>query len=111
MDMSKKKFAASSVAAALAASIIAMAGPAAIGAPAEQDSLLSPALSSTTDSPTVVDGATVPLEARDGFRVLPYLQRPGSTEMTVNWFSETGGTSTITVFGPGLPESGKAYSI
>ncbi|MGO1402091.1 MAG: metallophosphoesterase family protein [Flaviflexus sp.] len=110
--MSKRKFVASSAAAALAASIIALTGPAAVGAPVDaKDSLDSPALVSTNESPTVVDGATVPLEARDGFRVLPYLQRPASDEMTINWFSETGGTSTITVKGPGLPEAGLTLDV
>lgn len=88
-----------------------MAGPAAFGVPLPLDSLESPALSSTNENPTVVDGATVPLEARDGFRVLPYLQRPGATEMTVNWFSETGGASTITVYGPGLPAEGQEFTV
>ncbi|MGP9783117.1 phosphoesterase [Arthrobacter sp. MYb224] len=37
-----------------------------------------------------------------GFRVLPYLQAPGSTSMTINWISETDHPGTLSVQGPGL---------
>ncbi|MEZ7898834.1 MAG: fibronectin type III domain-containing protein [Flaviflexus sp.] len=106
----KKNLAALTV--AMTAGLIAVSGPAALGEPAsEKSSLDSPALSSTNDNPTVVDGVTVPTEVREGFRVLPYLQRAASDEMTFNWFSETGGTSQVTVFGPGLPENGLTLDV
>ena len=38
----------------------------------------------------------------EGFRVLPYLQSPGSDSITVNWISELDEPGTLTVTGPGL---------
>lgn len=76
-----------------------------------RDSLESPALVSTNATPVVVDGATVPLEPRPGFRVLPYLQKPASDQMTINWFSELGNDATLVVTGPGLPAEGASYTV
>lgn len=45
---------------------------------------------------------TTSREAETGFRVLPYLQSPTSTSMTINWVSELDEPSTITVKGPGI---------
>ncbi|MGJ9403884.1 fibronectin type III domain-containing protein [Arthrobacter sp. KK5.5] len=52
-------------------------------------------------------GAAVVLPAaakapEPGFRVLPYLQAPTSTSMTINWISETAAAGTAIVKGPGL---------
>ncbi|GHD41762.1 LPXTG cell wall anchor domain-containing protein [Mycetocola manganoxydans] len=68
----------------------------------EQPSLESPALASTNTTPIVVDGKTVAPDPRAGFRILPYLQKPATTEMTINWFTELGTDAQITVTGPGL---------
>lgn len=88
-------------------------------------SIESPALSSSNDAPilvteevtdpatgeTKVNATTVPPAPREGFRVLPYLQRPGATEMTINFFSETGSNAQILVTGPGLPAEGKLFDV
>lgn len=39
---------------------------------------------------------------RPGFRVLPYLQKPGSESMTLAWISELGDPGTVRVTGPGI---------
>ena len=88
--------------------------PLEVAAPAAAPSTLgkdSPALSSTNENPTVVDGVTQTLPARAGFRVLPYLQMPKPDSMTVNFFSETGTPATIVVKGPGLPAAGATYTV
>src|SRR5690625_4751189 len=41
-------------------------------------------------------------EPAAGFRVLPYLQQPGSEEMTISWVSEIDEPGTVRVLGPGL---------
>ncbi|KAB8130779.1 metallophosphoesterase family protein [Gracilibacillus oryzae] len=41
-------------------------------------------------------------EPKTGFRVLPYLQSPMSTSMTINWVSELDEAGTVTVSGPGI---------
>lgn len=41
-------------------------------------------------------------EAEDGFRVMPYLQQPGSDSMTLSWVSQVDEPGTLTVTGPGL---------
>ncbi|WP_197408632.1 metallophosphoesterase [Actinobaculum massiliense] len=73
--------------------------------------IYSPALASTNDNPTVVDGKTVPLDPRPGFRVLPYLQRPSDTGITINWFTELGHDAKLTVTGPGLPPTGLVKTV
>ncbi|VDG76866.1 Calcineurin-like phosphoesterase [Actinobaculum suis] len=79
--------------------------------PVLQPGVDSPALASTNENPTVVDGRTVPLDPRPGFRVLPYLQRPSDTGITINWFTELGTEAKITVTGPGLPAEGKTETV
>ncbi|MBS5748534.1 MULTISPECIES: metallophosphoesterase [Actinotignum] len=71
----------------------------------------SPALASTNENPVVVDGVTQPMDPRPGFRVLPYLQRPGAHEMTINWFTELGHNAVLTISGPGLPAEGRTYTV
>lgn len=97
-------------AAVLAASGLLGLSPA-YAADALSDSLESPALASTIDNPVIEDGKTVPPKARPGFRVLPYLQKPASDQMTINWFSESGTASRLIVKGPGLPEGGRTYDV
>ncbi|SDZ78493.1 Purple acid Phosphatase, N-terminal domain [Thalassobacillus cyri] len=41
-------------------------------------------------------------EPETGFRVLPYLQSPTSTSMTINWVSELDEPSRVIVTGPGM---------
>lgn len=53
----------------------------------------------------------MPPEPRAGFRVLPYLQAPGSTQMTINWFTELGTDATFILNGPGLPPSGQTLTV
>ncbi|TFD45944.1 LPXTG cell wall anchor domain-containing protein [Cryobacterium frigoriphilum] len=77
----------------------------------EEPALTSPALASTNLTPMVVGGKTVPPQPRAGFRVLPYLQKPAATEMTINWFTELGTDAEITVTGPGLPAAGASATI
>ena len=43
-------------------------------------------------------------EPKTGFRVLPYLQSPSSTSMTISWVSELNEPGTIIVTGPGVKE-------
>src|SRR5690625_2335342 len=43
-----------------------------------------------------------PSEPTDAFRVLPYLQNPTSTSMTLTWFSYDEEPGLVTVRGPGL---------
>lgn len=72
----------------------------------------SPALGRSNEAPVIgADGRVVPMEPRAGFRVLPYLQKPASDQMTINWFTELGNPATIIVRGPGLPSEGRAMSI
>lgn len=78
---------------------------------ADIDSLESPALASVNEAPTVVDGATVPVDPRPGFRILPYLQKPTSDQMTINWFTEQGNDATLIVRGPGLPAEGQSFTV
>src|SRR5690625_7295303 len=40
-------------------------------------------------------------EPAAGFRVLPYLQQPGSEEMTTSWVSEIDAPGTVRSLGPG----------
>ncbi|QCU79488.1 metallophosphoesterase family protein [Citricoccus sp. SGAir0253] len=47
-------------------------------------------------------GAPAARAPEPGFRVLPYLQAPTATSMTVTWISETDEPGTVTVRGPGL---------
>ena len=77
----------------------------------EFSSLESPALASMNAEPNVVDGVTVPVDPRPGFRVLPYLQKPASDQMTINWFTEQGNDATLIVRGPGLPADGKTFTV
>ena len=77
----------------------------------DEPSLTSPALASINPTPIVVEGKTVPPQPRAGFRVLPYLQKPAATEMTINWFTELGTDAQITVTGPGLPAAGTSASV
>src|SRR5699024_4804311 len=53
------------------------------------------------DARTSAAGARA-AEPAPGFRVLPYLQNPGSEEMTISWVSEIDEPGTIRVLGPGL---------
>lgn len=43
-------------------------------------------------------------EPKSGFRVLPYLQSPSSTSMTISWVSELNEAGTVTVTGPGIDD-------
>lgn len=54
--------------------------------------------------------AAVAKDPAPGFRVLPYLQAPSSTSMTINWISETDEPGTISMSGPGLGKSGQQSS-
>ncbi|WP_434922287.1 metallophosphoesterase [Glutamicibacter sp. PAEs-4] len=54
--------------------------------------------------------AAVAKDPSPGFRVLPYLQAPSSTSMTINWISETDEPGTISMSGPGLGKSGQQSS-
>lgn len=54
--------------------------------------------------------AAVAKDPAPGFRVLPYLQAPSSTSMTINWISETDEPGTISMSGPGLGKSAKQSS-
>lgn len=54
------------------------------------------------------DGAAAEPEA--GFRVLPYLQSPGTDSMTLNWITELDEPGTVTVRGPGLRGAFEAAS-
>lgn len=42
------------------------------------------------------------LPAESAFRVLPYLQKPASDQMTIRWVTETETPGSVTVRGPGL---------
>jgi len=48
------------------------------------------------------DPALIALIGADKFRVLPYLQSPTPSGMTLNWFTSSADASSITVSGPGL---------
>jgi 3',5'-cyclic AMP phosphodiesterase CpdA len=48
------------------------------------------------------DPALLALIGTDKFRVLPYLQSPTPTGMTLNWFTTDAGASSITISGGGL---------
>ena len=54
--------------------------------------------------------AAVAKDPSPGFRVLPYLQAPSSTSMTINWISETDEPGTISMSGPGVGKSGQQSS-
>ncbi|OKL54583.1 hypothetical protein BSZ39_03400 [Bowdeniella nasicola] len=100
------------LAAASAALLFAIIPLSSVASPdAARPGVESPALVSTLDHPTIVDGATVPREAAAGFRVLPYLQRPAATEMTINFFTELGSDAELVVTGPGLPADGYRATI
>lgn len=43
--------------------------------------------------------ASLPATPTPGFRVTPYLQRPGATTMTINWISELATPGTLTING------------
>ena len=56
------------------------------------------AVSTATAAPGGGEGP----DPAEGFRVLPYLQSPGTDSMTLNWISELDQPGTLTVRGPGL---------
>ena len=60
-------------------------------------------------SPLTITGAVAQEKAgftlrapEQGFRVLPYLQSPASTSMTISWVSELNEPGTVRVSGPGM---------
>lgn len=60
--------------------------------------LVSPvATAADTPNYTYLDIADHPREPKPGFRVLPYLQKPASDQMTINFFGELGTTATVTL--------------
>jgi len=71
-------------------------------------------LASTAAAPTVhAEAAASERAPEPGFRVLPYLQNPGSHQMTLSWISELDDAGTVRVDGPGLrgDENGRKRSV
>lgn len=64
--------------------------------------LATPALAAEPAAQTATLHASTAKEPKQGFRVLPYLQAPSSTSMTINWISETADPGTLNIKGPGL---------
>ncbi|MDO5498518.1 MAG: hypothetical protein Q4F67_02435, partial [Propionibacteriaceae bacterium] len=56
-------------------------------------------LAATTVAPPAATAETR-LIAESGFRVLPYLQSPSSTSMTINWISERDIPGVLSISGP-----------
>ncbi|MCF6470530.1 metallophosphoesterase [Nonomuraea sp. MG754425] len=50
----------------------------------------------------ITSGQAVAATRQADFRILPYLQSPSSSGITITWFTEDGGPGRLTVRGPGL---------
>ncbi|MBY6034789.1 metallophosphoesterase [Marinobacter daepoensis] len=69
---------------------------------------------SSSSSDTPPEKPAIPTEADSRYHVLPYIQNPSSTEMTVTWFSDSSAAGSVTIEGIGeftsKPELAEALS-
>src|SRR4051812_34224145 len=72
------------------ASLIVVSGTLPLTGAAEKEKVAQESSESTLREPVT------------GFRVLPYLQSPTSTSMTISWVSELNEPGTVLVTGPGI---------
>src|SRR5699024_2381443 len=71
-------------------------------APALLLAVASTALVSSAAATPLSSVGSSPVAPQPGFRVLPYLQQPTSSSMTVVWVGERDTPGSVTVNGPGI---------